>query len=111
MSEENRNTITYDSDWQNVSSSEYPETYEYEEEDDFKEENKIPKKKKDSPRQLLITFQLIICIIVALAAFAIKSIGGEVYETVREWYYSNLNNSVIFEGDSTGFNLDALLNP
>ncbi len=101
--DENNNSITYDKDWQSVSRPEYPKTTDYEEilEDNSQEENSsAPRRKKDSPRQLLITIQLIVCIIIALAAFVLKNIGGEVYETARDWYYSNLNSSVIFDTNS-----------
>ncbi len=110
MNEENKNTITYDEDWKNVSVSEYPHTIEYDTDKEEiisqKENRENQKKKKDSPHQLLITLQLIVCIIIALVAFALKNIGGDIYSNVREWYYSTLNNSVIFE-DDTNFNLDS----
>ena len=106
MNEENKNTITYDEGWESVTESEYPvvgSAAESENEDKPAPEDK--KKKDNSPKQLLITIQLIICILIALAALVIKSIGGEFYATVRDMYYSNLNNSAIFE-DSNGINID-----
>lgn len=117
MNEENKNTITYDDDWKNVSVAEYPKRVEHYSDDEYAEEyvednsdneNKnIPKKKNNSPKQLLITFQLIACIIIALTAFAIKNIGGSVYDTVREWYYSELNSSLIFE-EAPDFSIGSL---
>lgn len=101
MSEENRNQITYDENWQTVSCSEYPVIAQSE-----KEEPKL-KQKNDSPKQLLITIQLILCIIIALTAFVIKSFGGNFYNLSREWYYSNLNDSAIFD-DRDEFNLDKI---
>ena len=38
------------------------------------------------------------CILLAVAAFALKNIGGEVYRTARAWYYEQLNDTVIFDG-------------
>lgn len=103
MIEDNKSTITYDDNWKSVSVAEYPQTVEhysdeeYGMDDNSESENKnIPKTKNNSPKQLLITLQLIVCVLIALSAFAIKSIGGELYDTVREWYYSQLNSSVIF---------------
>ncbi len=105
MSEENRNQITYDENWQSVSYAEYPVIAQSEsEEPKLKDEKKI-KQKNDSSKQLLITIQLIICIIIALTAFVVKSFGGEFYNLSREWYYSNLNESAIFD-DRNDFNLD-----
>ncbi len=100
----NRNTITYDDDWKSVSYSEYPKTTE-----DFdsseKEEKSLSSEKniakKDSPKQLVITVQLVCCILIALAAFLLNLFGGEVYAATRDWYYSNLEKSVIFDtGDN-----------
>lgn len=100
----NRNTITYDDDWKSVSYSEYPKTTE-----DFdsseKEEKSLSSEKniakKDSLKQLVITVQLVCCILIALAAFLLNLFGGEVYAATRDWYYSNLEKSAIFDtGDN-----------
>lgn len=103
MSEENKSSISYDEGWKSVSEAEYPqfvsendgEADEYNNPDD--EKSNIQKKKKDNPKQLLITVQLVLCILAVLAAFALKSIGGEIYEAARDWYYTNLNSSAIFD--------------
>lgn len=112
MSEENKNSITYDEGWQSVSEAEYPRRVSvdnevYEEEYNSDEENNIPNRKKDSPKQLLVMIQLVICLIAVLAALALKSIGGEVYETAREWYYTNLNSSAIFD-ESQNFDFNSI---
>ena len=101
--EENKNTITYAENWNKISESEYPEIIPIDEE--FKENKscnnkniqKNIKELNNSSKQLLITLQLIICLLVALAAFVVKGIGGNMYTTIRELYYSNLNNSAIFD--------------
>lgn len=110
MNEENRSSILYDEGWKSVSDAEYPQ-FISENNDDSDEYNNpdekinIAKKKKDNPKQLLITIQLVLCILAVLAAFALKSIGGEIYETARDWYYTNLNSSAIFdEGQNFDFN-------
>ena len=112
LAEENKNIISYDEDWKNVSSVEYPQfsDYNYEEEQAEEEAKQKPKKKnRDSPRQLLITFQLIACILVILAAVLIKSIGGNLYSAVRDWYYTNLNNTAIFYSALPDFDMQNLL--
>lgn len=113
MSDENRNTITYDDDWQNVSVPEYPEVSENSDDEAFENESaennqqkqKIRIKKNNYPKQYLVTFQLIICLAIAVIAFIFKGIGGEIYSTVKEWYFTQLNSSVIFD-NSNGFNFD-----
>lgn len=100
----NRNTITYDDDWKSVSYSEYPKTTEDFNSSEEEEKSLSPEKniaKKDSPKQLVITVQLVCCILIALAAFLLNLFGGEVYAATRDWYYSNLEKSVIFDtGDN-----------
>lgn len=96
----NRNTITYDDDWKSVSYSEYPKTTEDFDSSEEEEKSLSPEKniaKKDSPKQLVITVQLVCCILIALAAFLLNLFGGEVYAATRDWYYSNLEKSVIFD--------------
>ncbi len=58
-------------------------------------------KESRSPREAVLIFQLAVCIIIAAAAFLIKSFGGELYENIREMYYVNLNNSVIVDIDNS----------
>lgn len=112
MTEDNRNTITYDDDWKSVSYSEYPKTsenYESDETDDTDDKSVSQKiNKKDSPRQLVITVQLVCCILVALAAFLLNLFGGEVYAATREWYYSNLEKSVVFDAGDNQIDLSNL---
>ncbi len=108
--DENKNRITYDEGWQSATNYEYPKTSEIDD-DEYEIEEQTEsireKKKKDSPKQLLITIQLIVCLIIALAAFIIKGVGGDLYAAAREWYYTNLNNSVIFDGNND-FDLNSL---
>lgn len=109
MSEENKNTITYDENWQSVTESEYPQISEpeNEEENDDIRLNKKSKPPKDSPKQYLITIQLVACIIIALVAFLLKSFGGEIYTVAHDWYYSQLNDSAIFE-DNQNYDLNEI---
>lgn len=61
------------------------------------EEQEKPKREKSYPRETVLVFQLTVCILIAIAAYVIKSFGGEFYENVKELYYSNLNNSIIID--------------
>lgn len=98
--EENKSYITYDENWQSVSESEYPVLREPTEvyAENYEEIPEPQKHKPSAPKQLLITIQLVLCIIIALAAFVLKSFGGEIYEIAYNWYYSELNNSAVFDG-------------
>lgn len=108
MNEENKNSITYDEGWESVTNCEYPVVGSADlAENDDNVKQKVKKKKDTSPKQLLITIQLIVCILIALAALVIKTIGGDVYAAAREMYYSSLNNSAIFD-NSDNFDLNKL---
>ncbi|MDD6989862.1 hypothetical protein [Ruminococcus sp.] len=108
MNEENRNSITYDEGWESVTNCEYPVVGSSNpEENEENVKQKVKKKKDNSPKQLLITIQLIVCILIALAALVIKTIGGDFYAAAHDMYYSSLNNSAIFD-NSDNFNLNNL---
>lgn len=106
------NEITYDDDWQSVTTPEYADTVDYSDgEEQENEADSAPKSKKrrDSPRQLLMIIQLIACLLVCLCAFALKSLGGDLYETVRIWYEKELNNELISDGELNSIDFSALL--
>lgn len=105
--EENKSFISYDENWQSVAEPEYPKLSEPETESKENEEPpKLPK--LNASKQYLVTAQLVICILIGVSAFVLKSVGGETYNNIRELYYSHLNNTVIFDGES-GFDINTLL--
>lgn len=71
--------------------------YEDEDEEYEEKEKKSRAKQPKSGTQVLIKYQLIICIIAAIAAFALKSFGGQIYEMVDSWYTAQLNSSLVVE--------------
>lgn len=97
-----QNEITYDENWQTVSTPEYAQRVNVEDSTPEKEEANIikPKKKRDSPIQLLIIIQLVICLLIALFAYTVKNIGGDFYTNLRDWYYSNLNSTLVVENNA-----------
>lgn len=58
------------------------------------------KRDKNAPRECVIVFQLAVCIILAVAAFVLKSVGGEIYDEIKTFYFDNINNSIIIEMDN-----------
>ena len=107
--EENYSTITYDENWQDVTEPEYPVILEPSGADDPQEAPaERERRKREAPKQLLLTLQLTACVLLGLAALVIKGIGGELYQTVRDWYYTQLNRSAVFEEDRS-FDFSALL--
>ena len=95
------NSITYDENWQSVSEPETPVLSAADNEPDD-EGIILEKRKKSAPKHILLTVQLVCCILLAVAAFALKGIGGEVYEAVKDWYFTQLNDTAIFDGGSNG---------
>lgn len=105
--------IEYDDDWQTVSTvraeplniydeSEYDrEDYSQSPEDEIyrglhrTDGETVKKAKKKTGFQLIIKLQLIACIIIIIAAFGIKSFGGELYNAVNNWYKEEINSSLI----------------
>ncbi len=105
--EENKSSITYDENWQTAGVSEYPKIISGNEAE--QEYDKPPKEKRISvPKQYLVIIQLILCALVALSAFGLKQIGGEWYKGAREWYYKQLNNTIIADG-RTVFDLSSVI--
>ena len=102
--EERRNSITYDDNWQSVTEPEVPVIHAPDENDSFTEYSAHEEAPAHRPpsRQLLITVQLVICALIAFAAFILKSMGGEWYASVREWYDTQLNSSAVFEAGDAG---------
>ena len=103
-----QNEIIYDEGWQSVSTPEYPrtlndfdeETYNEEEiQEEFEEEEQArkPKKKRDTPIQLLMIIQLILCLLVCVAAYILKNVGGDLYNTVHSWYETQLTDELTAE--------------
>lgn len=64
--------------------------------------------KKSHNTQVLVTMQLIICLLLALAAFVIKTVGGDFYTAARQWYYGELNKSIIAENTPDDYNLSEI---
>lgn len=94
--DEGYQTITYDENWQTVSEPEIPVAVASEKTENREEPPRV-KQQTGVPRQLLPAIRLVVCILLAVAAFALKNIGGEVYQSAREWYFSALNSTVLFE--------------
>ena len=95
--EERIDAIAYDDDWQ-VSEPEPAVLREAEEEEEQEQELPGIVRPRAAPHHLLLSIQLVTCILLAVAAFALKNIGGEFYRTARAWYYEQLNDTVIFDG-------------
>jgi len=117
MGNDRYDQISYEDGWRNVSQPEY---YTYvptnlpavqnnkgKEKHDFEdidgdETNKTRAKKITANKPWLIIIQLILCIILFIAALILKEINTDFFNTLKSWYTAELNNSLII---TDGFNL------
>ena len=111
MKKERYDNIEYNDEWQSVPvvrAEPVPDNDDedaYEEDDfpydeDFQQENGIykeliPKRKESQNPQPVIKLQLLFAVLAVAAAFALRGIGGDIYAVVKDWYFKNLNNSLI----------------
>lgn len=96
--DENKNTITYDENWRQVSQ---PEIYLPREDEPIEESENVGITRKKHPkasRPLLLGVQLTLCLLIAAAAVIIKGIGGDTYSEISRLYRSSLNSAAIFDG-------------
>lgn len=49
---------------------------------------------------LLTVIQIIVCTLIIISVLVLKSIGGDLYQTIKDWYTFELNNSVLIEDDT-----------
>ena len=96
--DEKRSGITYEEDWQQVSEPETPVICNSGGDAEAQEAAVSVRRVRTPPRHLVLTLQLAACILLGVAAFALKSIGGEVFEAVRGWYVEQLSDTAIFDG-------------
>ena len=93
---EDLNRITYDENWQSVSE---PETAvvsmpQEDGEDDYSPQ---PRQRRSFSRQPVLTLQLVLCVLLGIAAFVFSGFGGEAYDAAHDIYVSMLNDTAIFD--------------
>ena len=71
-----------------------------EDEDEFPDMEPEPEPERETPdrrgaTKVLTMIQIIACAAVLAAAIALRLAGGELYRSVRDWYFTALNNSIV----------------
>lgn len=92
---EEYNSITYDENWQSVSEPEVPQLTVTQEE--LPEAPQKPRQRRSFPKQPVLTLQLVLCVLLGLAAFVFKGVGGDAYDAAHAWYKAALNDTAIFD--------------
>ena len=62
------------------------------------EQEQLPKKPKGREHWLTV-IQIAVCALVLLAALSFKLFGGELYTTIRNWYVTHVNQSILTDTD------------
>ncbi len=99
--------IEYSDDWESIPIIRAEPVHIYSEYDDLqdeeidnqqmnkKAEKKTKKKKENSNPQPVLKLQIFLAVILLATAFILKTAGGDFYAAAKEWYFTNLNNSLI----------------
>lgn len=66
-------------------------------------EETIEERPRYSGLPLLMIIQIVVCAIVVVAVLVFKMIGGEGYERFRNWYQTEVNQTVIATSDLTQY--------
>lgn len=92
MSEIHNNEIIYEEGWrQSAPPADIEET-------PIDEVPEKPDEKSDASKPLLITVQLIICLLAALALFLMKSMDSDFYHEFMDYYRDELEKPVVSQG-------------
>ena len=92
MQDFRKDEIVYDEGFFNPS-----EEYVIEKQEQQEPESEPLKKNKpkNSHGQVLISIQLVVCLLIALALFLIKMFSFDTYSDIRSWYDSQMNKTLI----------------
>ncbi len=77
---------------------------------DTKETEKNKPEKKHTSKPLLMTVQIILCMLIMLTLYGIKTFGKDLFKEIDKWYQTNLNNEIIITENFDNFSLDELIN-
>jgi hypothetical protein len=102
------NDIDFEDGWTKAYNPVQYESTDYA--DDKAEKKSVKEKKKSETIQLLIIIQIIVSLTVLISAFAIKCIGGDIYNTVHKFYKDSLNREIIMSEEFEQYSIDRLFN-
>ena len=101
MSEIKRNEIIYEEGWRD--NSVHPDV-----EDDTVVSTENTEEKSDGSKPLLISIQLIVCLLIALVLFLLKSMGSGYYNAFMDYYHEELEKPVVSRGTFDAYDLSRL---
>ena len=101
MSEIKRNEIIYEEGWRD--NSVHPDI-----KDDVDEAAESIEKKPESGKPLLISIQLILCLLAALVLFLLKTMGSEYFDAFMDFYHEELEKPIVSRGTFDTYDLSRL---
>lgn len=115
MDDNRYDTISYEENWQSVSTPEYY-TYDPEadihmpdEDEEYGQTEDIyvkPAKKQKSSNPWLIIVQLVLCVVIFAAVYVMKEMDLDIFHTIKQWYNAEVNNSLIITENFNGFHFN-----
>ncbi|MBQ0098621.1 MAG: hypothetical protein KBS62_06805 [Oscillospiraceae bacterium] len=94
MNEERKDTIIYDEDFKTVEKV----VVRHDEDDKISEEEIVQEKEqreKTVPKNMLVIIQLVICLVIAIAVFLLKTTDCEFYRNFVKWYNEEQQKTLI----------------
>ena len=93
MSDIKRNEIVYEEGWRETA----PVVNEPVPIDEAQPESVVGQTEREGSRPLLITIQLVLCLLAALVLFLLKAMDSEGYYSFIEYYHEELQKPVVSE--------------
>lgn len=94
LNEERKDTIMYDEDFKTVEKV----VVKHDEDDKISEEEIVQEqeqREKTVPKNMLVIFQLVICLVIAIAVFLLKTTDCEFYRNFVKWYNEEQQKTLI----------------
>lgn len=94
LNEERKDTIIYDEDFKTVEKV----VVRHDEDDKISEEEIVQEKEqreKTVPKNMLVIIQLVICLVIAIAVFLLKTTDCEFYRNFVKWYNEEQQKTLI----------------
>lgn len=114
MDDYRNDRIIYDEGWQKVSTPQVVESIPKEESTENSKTEELTKKTKDKEKKkltfpALISIQLVICVMIAVTAFALKFMGSDAFSKLSDWYHKMSEVTLVPNSTFENFDLSKYL--
>ena len=108
MSEIQHSEIIYEEGWRESSPVTKIEEKSLDETPLDEEPQKDDEEKPESSKPLLITIQLVLCLLAALALFLLKSMDSDLYHTFMDYYHEELQKPIVSQDSFRSVDLSGM---